>query len=70
MTGVGFEKRRQANLSVALSIAAAEFFLRSPQLGCGFPNGCCRLAEEPHQSLDVLGRGCKEEVLTNELHPT
>jgi len=45
-------------------------FLRSPQLRGGFPNGCYRLAEEAHQSLDVLGRRCKEELLPNELHPT
>jgi len=45
-------------------------FLRSPQLSGGFPNGCYRLAEEAHQSLDVLGRRCKEELLPNELHPT
>jgi hypothetical protein len=44
--------------------------LRSPQLSGSFPNGCCRLAEEAHQSLDVLGRRCKEELLPNELHPT
>jgi hypothetical protein len=25
----------------------------------------CRSAEEPHQTLDVLGRGCQEELLSN-----
>src|SRR6478609_7368086 len=45
-------------------------FLRSPQLRGGFPNGCYRLAEEAYQSLNILGRRCKEELLPNELHAT
>ena len=43
---------------------------------CGrFCLGGCResriwsLAEEAHQSFDVLGSRCQEELLTNKLHP-
>jgi hypothetical protein len=46
----------------------AEFFLLTSAKRC-FHSGGCRLAEEPHQSLEVLGRRCEEELLTNELHP-
>ena len=28
---------------------------------------CCLLAEEADQSLDVLGHGCQEELLSREL---
>ena len=42
-------------------------FLLSVRLSGGWQNRCCRLAEEPHQSLDVLGSCCQEELLLNEL---
>jgi len=50
-----------------LSLLSSFFF--SPQLSGSFHSGGWRLAEEPHQSLEVLGRRCEEELLTNELHP-
>jgi hypothetical protein len=37
------------------------------QLSGSFESGCCRLAEEPHESLDVLGHRCQEELLTHKL---
>jgi hypothetical protein len=30
-------------------------------------NRCCWLTEEPHESLDVLGHRCHEELLANKL---
>src|ERR1700737_806200 len=39
----------------------------SPQLSGSFHSRCCRLAEEPHYPLDVLGHGCQEELLPHEL---
>ena len=30
--------------------------------------GCCWLAEEAHQSLEVLRSCCQEKLLANELH--
>ena len=53
--------------SSAAIIAAIEFFL-SPQLRGGFHSGCSRLAEEAHQSFDVLRRRCQEELLAHKLH--
>jgi hypothetical protein len=50
-----------------LSLLPSLFF--SSQLGGSFHSGGRRLAEEPHQSLEVLGCHCEEELLTNELHP-
>ena len=47
-------------------IAAIEFSL-SPQLSGSFRTEWCWLAEEPRQSLDVLGRGCQKELLAHEL---
>jgi hypothetical protein len=32
-------------------------------------NRCCRFAEEAHQTLDVLGHRCQEELLAHELQP-
>src|SRR6266513_109402 len=46
-------------------IAVAEVFF-SPQLSGGFHSRCRRLAEEPHQSLDVLSYRCQEELLAHE----
>ena len=37
------------------------------RLGGGGQNGCCRLAEEPHQPLDILRSRCQEELLPDEL---
>jgi hypothetical protein len=66
---VAVEKVRDRNGFLAAMIATIKFFL-SPQLSGSFHSRCCRLVEEPHQSLEVLGRRCEEELLTNELHPT
>src|SRR5207237_10473964 len=59
-------KKSVIGIILASVIAAVEFFL-SPQLSGSFHSRCCRLAEEPHQSLDVLGRRCQEELLSHEL---
>jgi hypothetical protein len=66
---VGVEKVVIGMSLLAAIIAAAEFFF-SPQLSGSFHNVGFRLAEEPHQSLEVLGRRCEEELLPNKLHPT
>ena len=63
---VAVEKGRDRNIFLAAIIAAVEFLLL-PHLGGGFDGGCCRLAEEPHESLDVLGCRCQEELLPHEL---
>jgi hypothetical protein len=63
---VGVEKVGDRNVFSAVMIAAAEFFF-SFQLRGGFQDGSCRLAEEPHEALDVLCRRCKEELLAHEL---
>ena len=62
---MGVEKVRDRNVLLAAIIAAIEFF-RSPQLRGSFHSRCCRLAEEPHEPLDVLGHGCQEELLPHE----
>ncbi len=49
-------KKSVIGMFLSVLMIAAAFF--SPQLRGGFHGGCCRLAEEPHQSLDVLGHGC------------
>jgi hypothetical protein len=36
-------------------------FLLSLQLRRGWQNRCCRSAEEPHESLTVLGHRCAEK---------
>jgi hypothetical protein len=41
--------------------------LFSPRLRGSFHSGCGRLAEEPHESLDVLGSRRQEELLPHEL---
>jgi hypothetical protein len=45
-------------------------FLVSVRLSGGRQNRYCRLTEEAHQSLDVLGHGCQEELLSHELQST
>jgi hypothetical protein len=62
---VGVEKVRDRNVFPGVMIAAE--FLISRQLRGGIHSGRCRLAEEPHQSLDVLGRRRQEESLSHEL---
>src|SRR5438874_7047409 len=37
------------------------------QLSGTFRSSCCRSTEEPHQSFDVLGHRCQEELLAHEL---
>jgi hypothetical protein len=59
---VGVEKVRDRDVFSVAMIAAAEF-LFSPQLRGGFHSGCCRLAEEADQSLEVLGSRRQEELL-------
>ena len=51
------EKVRDRNELLAAIITAIEFFL-SPQLRGSFDSGCCRSAEEAHQSLNILRRCC------------
>src|SRR5437879_5376244 len=36
------------------------------QLSGTFRSSCCRSTEEPHQSFDVLGHRCQEELLPHE----
>ena len=66
LTGVAVEKVQDRNVFLAAIKAAVEFFL-PPQLSGSFQGRCCRLAEEPHESLDVLGYRCEEELLPHEL---
>ncbi len=49
-------KKSVIGMFLSVLMMAAAFF--SPQLRGGFHSGCCQLAEEAHQSLDVLGNGC------------
>jgi hypothetical protein len=63
---VGVEKVRDRNVFWATIIAVIEF-LSLFQLRGSFDRGCCRLAEEAHQSLDVLSRCSKPELLPHEL---
>jgi hypothetical protein len=51
-------KKSVLGMSFAGVMIAATEFMFSPQLKGGFHSGCYRLAEEPHQSLDVLGHRC------------
>ena len=69
ITAVGVEKPHQRNITLISSMATLQLSFRSPHLSSGFPHGSSRLAEEPYQSLQVLGPCGKEELLTNELHP-
>jgi hypothetical protein len=54
---VGVEKPRNWNVffGLGVSLLPVVFFISSK---CGCHGGCCRLAEEPHQLLEVLGRRC------------
>jgi hypothetical protein len=61
-------KKSVIGMSFWLRISAAEFFF-SPQLSSSFYSAGCRSGEEPHQSLEILGRRCQEELFTNELYP-
>jgi len=63
---VGVEKVRQQGIFSAASMPGRVFSL-SVRLTGGCQNRSCRLAEEPHQSLDVLGRCRQEELLPHEL---
>jgi len=62
---VAVEKVRDRNIFLAAIKAAVEFFL-PPQLSGSFQGRCCQLPEEPHESLDVLGHRCQEELLPHE----
>jgi hypothetical protein len=64
-TGVGVEKVRRQNVFSPASIPPV--FLLSVPLSGGRQNRCCGLAEEAHESLDVLGHRCQEELLPHEL---
>jgi hypothetical protein len=48
---------------VSVPLLALSYF---PQLRGGRQDRGCRLAEESHQSLDVLRRRCQEELLPHE----
>lgn len=65
-TTVGVEKLRDRNVFWAAIIGEVDLFL-SPQLSGGVYSRWCRLAEEPHQALNILGHGCQEELLSHEL---
>ena len=52
---------------VRAGVDTAELFFLF--LGCD-SQPCCWLAEEAHQSLDVLRSRCQEELLADEFHPT
>src|SRR5271167_4781148 len=62
-------KKSVIGMSFGLRLSLLPSFLFSPQLSGSFHSGGGRLAEEPHQSLEVLGCRCQEELLTNKLHP-
>jgi hypothetical protein len=62
-------KKSVIGMSFGLRLSLLPSFLFSPQLSGSFHSGGGRLAEEPHQSLEVLGCRCQEELLTNEHHP-
>ena len=63
---MGVDKVRDRTSFLPVIVAAAELLL-SPQLRGGFHSRCCRVAEEPHLSLDVLSRCCQEELLSDKL---
>ena len=65
---VGVERVRDRISFLPVMLAASKFLL-SHQLRGGFPSGCFRLAEEPHESLDVLSRCRQEELLSGKLEP-
>ena len=44
-----------------------QMFTKHFKLSSGFCSRCYRSTEEPHQSFDVLGDGCQEELLAHEL---
>jgi hypothetical protein len=60
---VGVEK-----LSDRTELVRAGVVLRVVFLLSGDSWWFCWLAEEAHESLDVLGHRCQEELLSNELH--
>jgi hypothetical protein len=61
-------KKSVIGTSVWLRLSLLPSFFFSPLSG-SFHSGGRWLAEEPHQSLEVLGRRCEEELLPNELYP-
>jgi hypothetical protein len=65
---VGVEKV-VIGMSSWLRLSLLPSFFFSPQLSGSFHNGGFRLAEEAHQSLEVLSRRCEEELFANKLHP-
>jgi hypothetical protein len=62
-TPVGVEKVRDGRTLVR--IAAIQYSVPL-QLSGGFRSRCYWPAEEPHQSFDVLGHRCQEELLPHE----
>ena len=59
-------KKYVSRASFPLRVRVAEFFF-SVRLSSSGQNRCCRAAEEPHKSLDVLGYRCQEELLPHKL---
>ena len=62
-------KKSVIGTSFWLRLSLLPSFFFALQLSGSFHGWGRRLTEEPHQSLEVLGRRCEEELLTNELHP-
>ncbi len=58
--------KESLNTNTFICEDAVAGFLVSVRLGGGRQNRCCRLTEEPHQSLDVLSYRCEEELLAYE----
>ena len=61
---MGVENVGQPTTFTAASVSLPSFF--PVQLSVRWKNARHRLAEEPHESLDVLGYGGQEELLADE----
>src|SRR6266852_2863357 len=66
MSDMGVEKVRQQKW-FRLRVWPRRVFPLSVRLSGGWQKRCFRLVEEAHESLDVLGRRCQEELLPHEL---
>ena len=64
-TAVGVEKLRDRSVFL-VRVSPLPSFCSLPWLNRGCHKGCYWPAEEPHQSFDVLGHRCHEELLPHE----